>query len=194
MPYHHGDLREVLLEKAVEVIREDGIGALSLRAVARRAGVSHGAPAHHFHDKAGLLTALATRSLERFAAALSEAAREAGDSALDRLRAIGRAYIRFAAENPAHFRIVTRFELIRGDDAVFAASYQAIFDMVKEAVCAAQREGWSRSADPMALVMACWSAVHGLSTLYLDGVLEDRMGPIDLETAAAQVMVVVISG
>ena len=194
MPYHHGNLREVLLEKAVEVIEEDGIGALSLRAVARRAAVSHGAPAHHFSDKAGLLTALATQSMEHFAAALSKAAREAGDSALDRLGAIGRAYVRFAAQNPAYFSIVTRFELIRRGDAAFAESYQATFDLVKDAVVAAQREGWRRSLDPTALVMACWSSVHGLSTLYLDGVLEDRIGPIDLETAAAQVMAVVISG
>jgi AcrR family transcriptional regulator len=156
-----------LLEKAVEVIQEDGIGGLSLRDVARRAGVSHGAPAHHFTDKAGLLTALATRSMEQFGAILSEASGEAGGSALDRLRAIG---------------------------PEFAASYQATFDLVKDAVCAAQGEGWRRSMDPMALVITCWSAVHGLSTLYLDGVLEDRMGPIDLETAAAQVMAVVISG
>ena len=194
MPYHHGNLCEVLLEKAVEVIQDDGIGALSLRAVARRAGVSHGAPAHHFGDKAGLLTALATRSMERFATSLSKASREAGGSALDRLRAIGRAYVRFAAQNPAQFSIVTRFELIRSGDAEFAASYQATFDSVKDAVCAAQREGWRRSMDPMALVITCWSAVHGLSTLYLDGVLEDRVGPIDLETAAAQVMAAVISG
>jgi len=192
--YHHGNLREVLLEKAVEVIQEDGIGGLSLRDVARRAGVSHGAPAHHFTDKVGLLTALATRSMEQFGATLSEASGEAGGSALDRLRAIGRAYVRFAAQNPAHFGIVTRFELIRGGDAEFAASYQATFDLVKDAVCTAQGEGWRRSMDPMALVITCWSAVHGLSTLYLDGVLEDRMGPIDLETAAAQVMAVVISG
>ena len=194
MPYHHGNLCEVLLEKAVEVIQDDGIGALSLRAVARRAGVSHGAPAHHFGDKAGLLTALATRSMERFATALSEASREAGGSALDRLRAIGRAYVRFAAQNPAQFSIVTRFELIRSADAEFAASYQATFDLVKDAVCAAQQEGWRRSMDPTALVTTCWSAVHGLATLYLDGVLEDRVGPIDLETASAQVMAVVISG
>jgi AcrR family transcriptional regulator len=178
-----------LLEKAVEVIQEDGIGGLSLRDVARRAGVSHGAPAHHFTDKVGLLTALATRSMEQFGAILSEASGEAGGSALDRLRAIGRAYVRFAAQNPAHFGIVTRFELIRGGDAEFAASYQATFDLVKDAVCAAQGEGWRRSMDPMALVITCWSAVHGLSTLYLDGVLEDRVGP-----AAAQVMAVVISG
>ena len=187
MPYHHGNLCEVLLEKAVEVIQDDGIGALSLRAVARRAGVSHGAPAHHFGDKAGLLTALATRSMERFAATLSEAAREAGDSALDRLRAIGRAYVLFAAQNPAHFSIVTRFELIHREDAAFAASYQATFDMVKDRVVEAQREGWGRNLDPMALVITAWSTAHGLATLWLDGALEDRIGPFDLEAMSEHV-------
>ena len=194
MPYHHGNLREVLIEKAVEVIEEDGIGALSLRAVARRAGVSHGAPAHHFTDKAGLLTALATHAMERFATNLSEATREAGDSALERVRAIGRAYVRFAAQNPAYFYIVTRFELIRRDDAAFARSYQTTFDMVKDAVSAAQQEGWGTDMDPMAMVIASWSAVHGLATLWLDGALEDRVGPVDLEAMAAQVVRVVTTG
>ena len=97
MPYHHGNLREVLLEKATEAIEEDGVGALSLRAVARRAGVSHGAPAHHFRDKTGLLTALATRAMDRFRAALDDAARAAGDSEQERLRAMGQAYVCFAA-------------------------------------------------------------------------------------------------
>ncbi len=182
-----------MLEKALEVIQDDGIGTLSLRAVARRAGVSHGAPAHHFGDKAGLLTALATRAMERFAAGLSEAGQEAGGPALEQLRAIGRAYVRFAAQNPAYFSLVTHLELIRRGDTAFAASYQATFDMVKDAVCAAQQEGWRPSMDPMALVVACWSAFHGLATLYLDGVLEDRIGPVDLETTAAQVAMVVIS-
>ena len=64
MPYHHGNLREVLLETAAEAIEETGVGEMSLRALARRARVSHGAPAHHFGDKTGLLTALATRAME----------------------------------------------------------------------------------------------------------------------------------
>ena len=194
MAYHHGNLREVLIEKAAEVIEEDGIGALSLRAVARRAGVSHGAPAHHFTDKADLLTALATHAMERFAATLLESAREAGDSALERVRAMGRAYVRFATQHPAYFSIVTRFELIREDDAAFASSYQATFDTVRDAVSAAQREGWERDTDPIALVIACWSAVHGLATLWLDGALEDRVGPVDIEATAAQVVRVITSG
>ena len=188
MPYHHGNLREVLIEKAVEVIEEDGIGALSLRAVARRAGVSHGAPAHHFTDKAGLLTALAIQAMERFRAVLSEAAPDAGDSALDRLRAIGTAYVRFAAQYPALFRITTRSELIRRDDPEYDASYQATFDMVKDAVTAAQQEGWRRNMDPMMLVITAWSTAHGLAMLWLDGALEDRLGPVDLEAVTAHVL------
>jgi len=70
LTYHHGNLRQVLLEKAAESIRERGVGGLSLRDLARRAGVSHGAPARHFPDKAALLTALATDVLERFRAVL----------------------------------------------------------------------------------------------------------------------------
>ncbi len=193
MPYHHGNLREVLLEKAAEAIEEDGIGALSLRAVARRAGVSHGAPAHHFRDKAGLLTALATQAMDRFRATLSDAAREAGDSEREKLRAIGMAYVCFAAEHPARFRIITRSEFIRRDAPEFSASYQSTIDMVKDAVIAAQREGWGRDMDPMALVITAWSTAHGLATLWLDGVLEDRVGPVDLEAVAAHAFEVLMA-
>jgi AcrR family transcriptional regulator len=194
VPYHHGNLREVLLEKAAEAIEEDGgIGALSLRAVARRAGVSHGAPAHHFRDKAGLLTALATQAMDRFRATLSDAAREAGGSEREKLRAIGMAYVCFAAEHPALFRIITRSEFIRRDDPEFSASYQSTIDTVKDAVIAAQREGWGRDMDPMALVITAWSTAHGLATLWLDGVLEDRVGPVDLEAVAAHAFEVLMA-
>jgi len=187
LPYHHGNLREALLEKAAEAIEEDGIGALSLRAVARRAGVSHGAPAHHFRDKTGLLTALATRAMDRFRGALAEAARDTGGSEPEKLRAMGEAYVRFAAERPALFRIITRSEFIRRDEPEFAASYQATFDMVKDRVVEAQREGWGRNLDPMALVITAWSTAHGLATLWLDGALEDRIGPFDLEAMSEHV-------
>jgi AcrR family transcriptional regulator len=176
VPYHHGNLREELLEKAAEAIEEDGVGALSLRAVARRAGVSHGAPAHHFSDKTGLLTALATRAMDRFRATLAHAARESRGSERNKLRAIGMAYVCFAAEHPALFRIITRSEFIHRDDPEFSASYQSTIDMVKDTVIAAQREGWGRDMDPMALVITAW-----------DGVLEDRVGPVDLQSIADQV-------
>jgi AcrR family transcriptional regulator len=194
VPYHHGNLREVLIQKAAEVIDEDGIGALSLRAVARRARVSHGAPAHHFTDKAGLLTALATHAMESFASTLFAAAHEAGDSGLERVRAIATAYVRFAAQNPAYFRIVTRFELIRRDDPAFARAYQEAFGLVRGAVSAAQQEGWRTDMDTLALVITSWSVAHGLATLWLDGTLEDRVGPVDLDAVTAQVVRAVTAG
>jgi hypothetical protein len=104
------------------------------------------------------------------------------------------AYVLFAAQHPALFRIITRSELIHGDDPEFIASSQATFDLVKDAVIAAQSEGWGRDMDPVALVITAWSTAHGLATLWLDGVLEDRAGPIDLEAATAHVLRVMTSG
>jgi AcrR family transcriptional regulator len=182
--YHHGNLRQVLLDAAAEAIEETGLAALSLRALARKIGVSHGAPARHFPDKGALLTALATEALARFQAALSKAA-EQGNSALERYRAIGRCYVRFAIENPAHFHILTRPEFYRAGDEDFSRGYQEVFDTIREAAAAAQRASGGEKLDPQAFLIATWATVHGLATLWLDGTLEDRIGPVDIEAIAA---------
>src|SRR5262245_27450164 len=101
--YHHGRLPQALLKATAKLIAEQGVAALSLREVARRAGVSHGAPAHHFRDKAGLLTALATQGFELFTAAQCAARDGAGDDPLRRFGATGYAYVQFAIEHRAHF-------------------------------------------------------------------------------------------
>ena len=132
-------------------------------------------------------------SRKKAVAALDDAARAAGDSERERLRAMGQAYVCFAAEHPALFRIITRAEFIRRDDPAFAVSYQATFDMVKDTVVAAQGEGWGRDLDPMALVITSWSTAHGLATLWLDGALEDRIGSVDLEATAEHVFEVLTS-
>lgn len=180
MTYHHGNLRQVLLDAAAEAIEEEGLAALSLRALARKAGVSHGAPARHFPDKAALLTALATDALERIQVAMKIAAEE-GDSALDRYRAMGRCYVRFAIDNPAHFHIMTRPEFYSTGDEAFARGYQEFFDTMREAAAAAQRENGPAGLDPQAFLIATWATAHGLATLWLDGTLEDRIGPVDIE-------------
>src|SRR6478736_10491603 len=95
--YHHGDLRRAVLTAALDVIRTEGPGALSLRDLARRAGVSHAAPAHHFKDRTGLLTAIAAEGYALFADALADA---------PDLRERGVAYVRFAATHPAHFQVM----------------------------------------------------------------------------------------
>ncbi|NEC13954.1 TetR/AcrR family transcriptional regulator, partial [Streptomyces sp. SID8014] len=111
--YHHGDLRRAVLAAAEEVIRTEGPHALSLRDLARRAGVSHAAPAHHFKDRTGLLTAFATEGWALFAAALQAA---------PDLRERGVAYVRFAREHPAHFQVMFQPALLRADDPALRAA------------------------------------------------------------------------
>src|SRR5437763_13451961 len=121
MPYHHGDLRRTLLAAAAEAIAEHGPAAISLRDLARRADVSHAAPAHHFGDKAGLLTALAAEGYGLLAAALGEAAERTG-SFLE----VGVAYVGFAVDHPAHFAVMYRPDLYHaGDPLVAEARRQA---------------------------------------------------------------------
>ena len=184
MAYHHGNLRQVLLDAAAGAIEEEGLAALSLRALARKVGVSHGAPARHFPDKAALLTALATEALERFRAAMTKAA-EQGDSALERYRAIGRGYVRFAIESPAYFHIVGRPEFYSARDEAFSRSYQEFFSTMSEAAAAAHRETGVEGLDPQAFLISTWAMAHGLATLWLDGTLENRIGPVDIEAVAA---------
>jgi AcrR family transcriptional regulator len=188
LAYHHGNLRQALLEEAAEVIRERGVGALSLRDLARRVGVSHGAPARHFSDKGALLAALATDALERFQAALLGGMAEAGDSALDRHRAIGMGYIRFAIEHPAYFRLMTNRRDFFKPDAEFDAAYQRLFGTIREATVAAQQEGWATHRDPDDLLITAWSVVHGFAMLWVDGSIQDRFGSIDPDSAASAVI------
>src|SRR5512138_3056489 len=112
--YHHGELRRALLDAAAAVVERDGVGALSLRDLARRLGVSHAAPAHHFADRTALLVELAADGYARFGAALAEAARREREP-FERLLAVGRAYVRFALDHPGRFRVMFGRELAELD-------------------------------------------------------------------------------
>jgi AcrR family transcriptional regulator len=167
--YHHGDLRRALLSAAAEAIAESGPAALSLRDLARRAGVSHAAPAHHFGDKAGLLTALAVEGFSLLADALDESRERTGS-----LLESGVAYVRFAAERRAHFEVMFQPSLYDREDA--------------EVVAARQRAGAALSAGVSTLdeppageevrlsELAAWSIVHGFATLWLAGAFPDPLG------------------
>ncbi len=104
--YHHGDLHRALLAAAEEELTEKGVEAFSLRGVAKRAGVSHGAPAHHFADARGLLTELAAQGYQRFIDAQERRQQEAAKDPEAQLTASGLGYIDFATENPALFRLM----------------------------------------------------------------------------------------
>jgi AcrR family transcriptional regulator len=175
MPYHHGDLRRTIMDTALAAVAENGPVALSLRDVARRAGVSHAAPTHHFGDKTGLLTALATEGWTLLGDALEEtAARE------ESFAELGVGYVLFATGHPAHFAVMRAPGLVRGDDAGLVAAQERAGDLLQEG---ARRH--SSGTDPVT-AMAGWAMVHGLSTLLVDGMVEPEPGS-DIATLARSV-------
>ena len=168
-PYHHGDLPRALLEAAVEAIEEVGPAALSLRDLARRAGVSHAAPAHHFGDKAGLLTAVAADGFRRLAATLGEAYRTTG-SFLE----VGVAYARFAVTHRAHFEVMFRPELYHPDDPELIQARDTARALLYPP--AAQAANTPDNGGDVRAGVAAWSLVHGLATLWLNHNLPPQLG------------------
>ena len=168
-PYHHGSLRQALLTAALEAIAASGPSGWSLRDVARRAGVSHAAPAHHFGDKTGLLTAIA-RDGYRILAAEQEAEWRRSASALE----LGVAYVRFALANPAAFQVMYRPHLLDAQDPDLVAAQVRATGPLFEAVI--ELGAADPSFDPTAAAVAAWALVHGFATLWLDGDLPLTLG------------------
>jgi AcrR family transcriptional regulator len=166
MSYHHGDLRRALLAAAAEAIAEEGPAALSLRDLARRAGVSHAAPAHHFGDKRGLLTALAAEGFDRLSAALRET-RAATGSFLE----LGVTYVRFATTHRAHFEVMWRPDLYRADDPALLAARDRSSAALYSGV--ADLPDGQAGGDVRETGLAAWSLAHGFATLWLSGALPD---------------------
>ncbi len=166
--YHHGDLRRALIDAAHEELEAQGVEALSLRRVAKRAGVSHAAPAHHFVNAAGLLTALTAEGFRRFAAALKTAQEKAATRRQDPLTAAGAAYVEFALANPELFSLM--FASAKPDfddpelDAASMTAFQNFLQTVDSSASAKDRGG-----DVNIPAMQRWSTVHGLATLLLTG-------------------------
>ncbi|MGW1615354.1 TetR/AcrR family transcriptional regulator [Streptomyces sp. NPDC002285] len=169
-PYHHGDLRRAILTAALDVIAADGPSALSLRDLARRAGVSHAAPAHHFKDRTGLLTAIAAEGFGLLADTLNEAAE---------LKDAGVRYVRFAREHPAHFQVMFTPELLRADDLELTTARTLAGDALRGAVSAVRPE--SLGIDARLAGVAAWSLAHGFATLLLGHNLDGPVGDKDPE-------------
>ncbi|MCX4507657.1 TetR/AcrR family transcriptional regulator [Streptomyces anulatus] len=170
--YHHGDLRRAILDAALDVIATNGPGSLSLRDLARRAGVSHAAPAHHFKDRTGLLTAVAAEGYALFADALAGA---------PDLRERGVAYVRFAATHPAHFQVMFQPDLHRTDDPDLLAARARATEALRAGVADLPQAG--RGEDDRLAGVAAWSLAHGFATLLLSGNLSDAMEGQDPEAA-----------
>jgi AcrR family transcriptional regulator len=159
--YHHGGLRQALIAVAIELIDQEGAEALSLREVARRAHVSHNAPYRHFPNRAALLAAVAAAGFEALAAKLEAVEEKASPTA--RLQALGQAYIAFALENGALYRLMFGGAVEQGADPALAAAGERAFDLLRQTVAAIAPRAPLREA-----TVSAWAFVHGLAHLALD--------------------------
>lgn len=176
-PYHHGDLPGALVRAAMELLEENGAGDLSLRAAARRAGVSTAAPYRHFADRDALLSAVAAVGYRELGTAMLQAVPEA--TTVDDLATLAVAYVRFALDRPSLFRVMfaeqcdpTNPERVAAVDAM----HRYLESLVKQVIPTDQ---------PEAMANAVWALVHGLAFLHLDGKFDAAPADVDERVTAA---------
>jgi AcrR family transcriptional regulator len=180
--YHHGDLRQALLDAARALLAEGGPAALTLRAAARDAGVSQTAPYRHFASREDMLAAVAEDGFRRLHARMVDAvASQRGKRALQQLAI---EYVRFALDQPAEYRIMFGREAAALEQTVtgaaLAASSAAVMDLLQGGIEEMQRAGVIRAGDSATMALAAWSLVHGLVMLTLDGQgARTRSRPVD---------------
>jgi AcrR family transcriptional regulator len=172
--YHHGDLRKALLNQAVRTIRAQGVDGLTLRGIGDSLGVSRTALYRHFADKSALLEEVACEGFRLLRKELASAweGRGGGEAGFD---AMGIAYVRFALENPSHYRVMFGgFLGSRTPQGALAAEGSAAFQVLVDALVEQQRAGSVRKDDPLPLARFVWATVHGISMLAIDGLLAGK--------------------
>lgn len=170
-----GGTRSVLLDVAGRLLEEGGIGAVTLRAVGERAGVSRQAPYNHFADKATLLSVLAARYLGRLGERMAGAAERAGEDPFGRLEAMMGAYVRFALESPSRYRLIGREMSASPHREVYEAN-RALHARFVGAVGACQEAGELPGGDPIELAAILFAATHGAVELTLSGHAAEEKG------------------
>ncbi len=167
-PYHHGALRTALLDATESLLDESGLEGFTLRECARRAGVSHGAPAHHFGDLRGLLTAFAAQSFDQLEVLTRAYMDAAQPGAYERLVANGVAYLDYALMHPARFRLMFRSERLDPSDVALQRSASAVFGHFEACMQAVLEAAGRPGAELGQATTLAWSMVHGIATLMLD--------------------------
>jgi AcrR family transcriptional regulator len=163
-PYHHGKLKQALVDSAIALVAEVGTHGFTLREVARRAGVSHNAPYRHFRDRSELLAVVAMQGFQRLTASMKRSAAHGSDAG-EQLRFCGRGYVNFALRWPEHF--VVMFDLPSRQESYpeYQAAGREAFDTLLGYIVQAQETGILPTGDPQQPALASWSLVHGIAKL-----------------------------
>lgn len=161
--HHHGDLRNALIDAGIAILSEEGLGKLTLRRCAARAGVSHAAPAHHFDGVEGLRGAIAEKGYAVFRNYMLDALNDVGDNPYDRVKAICRGYLLFALENRALFELVFSISAMLYLNDAQAKTPGASYDVLREVCVPFVPEG----TEPQVIEAQVWSLIHGFATLFL---------------------------
>jgi AcrR family transcriptional regulator len=162
--YHHGNLRNLLIEIATELLAEEGVGDLSLRKIAQRAGVSHNAPYMHFADKEAMLVAIAEASFRLLATEVESAISTAGDGNREQLMAASNAYVRFALDRPNRLQVMFYpYDELKYPKVLEAA--RASLDRLFQLVKAGQERGELIAGNTLEMTKAIWAMVHGIATI-----------------------------
>ena len=190
--YHHGALREALLQRAAEVIEASGIEALTLRGLARDLGVSHGAPNRHFRSKDDLLAALATLGYKQMHAATLGAAELVGDDPWVRLNAMGRGYLKWALSNPALFKVILHPDVSRFASEDLRLEMQDTMAAIRSACDAAQADGRHAGVDPSLLALYTNAVPYGAAALLSHPVFAGDVVVDDIDQLVADIVELVV--
>jgi len=182
--YHHGDLKEALVAAAFRILDAESLEAVTLRRLAREAGVSHAAPYHHFADLDSLLAAVAARGFDVLRDAMTTRTAECGPEPFRRLQAAGTAYVAFAVTRPELFRLMFsgRWRDLAGYPGLEAAERRA-FEALQELIVGARGRGGDESQTVRVAARAAWAMVHGVATLLVDGRIDTPPGEGRLASA-----------
>jgi AcrR family transcriptional regulator len=172
-PYHHGNLRRALLDEALATIRAEGVDRLTLREIGARLGVSRTALYRHFADKRALLAGVATEGFRALRQQLVSAWEEGGRGR-EAFEAMGAVYVRFAVDNPAHYRVMFGgFVDPQACDPELATEAAGAFQALVDALSSLQRDALVRSEDIVTMARLVWAVVHGVAMLGIDGQLRE---------------------
>jgi AcrR family transcriptional regulator len=175
-PYHHGNLREVLLEAAIRLIADVGPAGFTLREVARRAGVSHNAPYRHFRDKDDVIDAVATQGFQELTEAMLEAAGRRSDER-ERLKQAGLGYVTFALRRPEHFTVMFEAPRSKSEHSEAADAGEKAFGTLLAFVKSCQDAGALPPGNTQTFALLAWTMVHGIAKLAITGRLPFRSKP-----------------